>query len=354
MQFGIFMPNGSNGYILSEGSPTYVPTFAHNLEIAQEAEKYDFDFLISMIKFKGFGGKTGYWDACLESFTLTAGLAAATKKIRFFASSGIPSLHPALAARMISTLDDLSGGRVGLNIVTGWNKPEYDQMNLWPSEDYHSNRYSYAAEYVDIVRGLWANGSYSQQSEHFKLEDCTCYPMPKNEIPICCAGQSPKGIEFTAQYGDFNFVFAPSNRLKGMTDRANEAAKKFNRKIGTLACFTLIAAPTDEEAWAKTQEIVDKADHDAITNMVASAKQDTNTGGTSDNLKDALKQSAAEGNMAFMSIPVISGSYETCAKAIDDIAEESGITGILWTFPDFVQDIKEFGDHIKPLLKCVK
>ncbi|MFB4390419.1 MULTISPECIES: LLM class flavin-dependent oxidoreductase [unclassified Pseudomonas] len=353
MEFGIFLPNGSNGYILSEGSPVYEPTFEHNLQITQEAERIGFDYVLSMIKFRGFGGKTGYWDHCLESFTLTAGLAAATSKIRLFASSGIPSLHPALAARMISTLDDISGGRVGLNIVTGWNRPEYDQMGLWPSDNYHSERYDYAAEYVEIVRSLWKNKRTTKVSEHFQLEDCSCLPMPKSDIKICCAGQSPKGVEFTAQHGDYCFVMAPPSRLKGLTQAAAEASAKFDRKVGTLACFTLIAAETDEEAHALTQKIIDQADQGAIANMVGSAQMDTNKGGTSDNLRDALKQSAADGNMAYMSIPVISGSYETVARTIDEIAEESGITGIMWTFPDFIQGIRDFGEHIQPKLKCV-
>jgi len=51
MQFGIFLPNGSNGYILSKASPTYIPTYAHLLEITKESERFGLDFVISMIKF---------------------------------------------------------------------------------------------------------------------------------------------------------------------------------------------------------------------------------------------------------------------------------------------------------------
>lgn len=136
-----------------------------------------------------------------------------------------------------------------------------------------------------------------------------------------------------------------------MTEAANEAAAKHGRTIGTLACFTLIAAPTDEEAAEKVKKIIEQADHPAIANMIASASQDTNKDETSDNMKDALEQPAEEGNMAFMGIPVISGSYDTCTRLIDEIATETGVTGILWTFPDFVSGIAEFGEHIKPLLK---
>jgi pyrimidine oxygenase len=351
MQFGIFLPNGSNGYILSEGSPVYKPTFAHNVAIAQEAERYGLDFLISMIKFRGFGGSTGYWDECLESFTLSAALAASTKKIRMFASAGIPSIHPALTARMVATLDDISGGRAGLNIVTGWNRPEYDQMGLWPSETYHAERYDYASEYVHIIRSLWKDGRLDYKSDHFNLTDCSCYPKPKHNIQVVCAGQSPRGIKFTAEHGDYNFVFAPANRLKSMTAEMQQEAAKHGRKVGTLACFTLIAAESDEEALALTQSIIDRADVGAISNMINSANMDSNRGGSSDNLKDALNQTAFDGNMAYMSIPVIAGSYETVAREIDEIAEATGIAGMLWTFPDFVNGVRDFGEKVMPLLR---
>lgn len=354
MQFGIFLPNGSNGYILSKGSPLYLPTYDHLLEITKESERFGLDFVISMIKFRGFGGPTGFWDACLESFTLSAALAANTDRIRIFASAGIPSLHPALTARMVSTLDSVSRGRCGLNIVTGWNRPEYDQMGLWPSDTYHSDRYDYAAEYFEIVKDLWEQGRVTRKTSNFDLQDCTCYPTPQHRIQVVSAGQSPRGAEFTAKYADYNFVFAPKERLKGMTAALKAQAATHKRDVGTLACFTLIAAETDAEAERLTQRIIDEADLTAIENMVSSAKLDTNKGGSSDNLKAALLQSAADGNMAYMSIPVICGSYETCAEKIDAIAAESGISGMLWSFPDFVQGVRDFGSKIMPRLACVK
>ena len=70
VKFGVFLPNGSNGYIPSAASPVYEPTYQHNLEISVAAERHGLDFVLSMMKFRGFGGETGYWDSCLESFTL--------------------------------------------------------------------------------------------------------------------------------------------------------------------------------------------------------------------------------------------------------------------------------------------
>jgi pyrimidine oxygenase len=113
-----------------------MPTFDLNKEIVQKAEKYGFDFALSMIKVRGYGGVTKYWDYNLESFTLMAGLAAVTKKIKLFASTPILLLPPAIVARMGVTIDSIAPGRFGINIVTGWQTAEYDQMGMWPGNDY--------------------------------------------------------------------------------------------------------------------------------------------------------------------------------------------------------------------------
>ena len=80
MDIGVFIPINNNGWLISETSPQYMPSFELNKQIVQKAEGYGFDFALSMIKLRGFGGKTEFWDHDLESFTLMAGLAAVTEQ----------------------------------------------------------------------------------------------------------------------------------------------------------------------------------------------------------------------------------------------------------------------------------
>jgi alkanesulfonate monooxygenase SsuD/methylene tetrahydromethanopterin reductase-like flavin-dependent oxidoreductase (luciferase family) len=75
----------------------------------QKAEKYGFEFALSMIKLRGLGGKSEFWDYNLESFTLMAGLAAVTSKIKLFATTAVLTLPPAMVVRMASTIDSISG-----------------------------------------------------------------------------------------------------------------------------------------------------------------------------------------------------------------------------------------------------
>ena len=111
MQVGVFVPINNNGWLISENSPQYMPSFDLNKAIALKAEEHGLDFLLSMIKLRGFGGKTEFWDYGLESFTLMAGLAAVTERIKIFATCPTLLIPPAYAARMCNTIDSISHGR---------------------------------------------------------------------------------------------------------------------------------------------------------------------------------------------------------------------------------------------------
>ena len=105
MQLGVFIPIGNNGWLISTTSPQYKPSFDLNNEVVQKAERFGFDFALSMIKLHGFGGPSQFWDYNLESFTLMAGLAAVTNCIQLFATCAVLTMPPPIAARMAVTIE---------------------------------------------------------------------------------------------------------------------------------------------------------------------------------------------------------------------------------------------------------
>src|SRR5262249_19659520 len=119
MDLGIFIPIANNGWMMSVTPPQSSPSFQLNRPIAATAKAYGFNFLLSMVKLRGFGGRTEFWDHNLESFTLMAGLAAVTERIQLFASVATPTLPPALVARLAATIHAISRGRVFITIVSG-------------------------------------------------------------------------------------------------------------------------------------------------------------------------------------------------------------------------------------------
>jgi len=111
-------------------------------------------------------------------------------------STAVLTLPPAMVARMASTIDSISGGRFGINIVSGWAKAEYDQMGLWPGDDYFGYRYAYSTEYVQIMKELWAKGPPISRASISRCRIAHMKPMPEHKIEIVAAGQSPTGMAF--------------------------------------------------------------------------------------------------------------------------------------------------------------
>jgi pyrimidine oxygenase len=351
MQLGVFLPNANNGFLVSEAAPQYMPTYALNKAITQLAERLGLDFAISMVKYRGYGGSTEFWDYYTETLTLTAALAEATSRIQLVASIGILSVNPAVAARMINTIDDISGGRVGVNIVTGGWKPEYTQMGVWPGDNYYTERYDYARDYVTILKELWATGRATFKGRGWNLEDCQVLPKPSRMIPLVNAGQSPKGVEFTAEHCDYLFVFAPLERLTAQVKLLREYSAKYGRKTGTYALFTVIMGETDEAAKARAKELVDHVDQGAINRMVEIQMADAANQGSGKFFREGIVNPPEQGNPVFMGFPVIAGSHETVAREFDRIAEESQIDGVLLVFLDYLKDMQDFADRVMPLMK---
>jgi pyrimidine oxygenase len=350
MDIGVFIPIGNNGWLISTTSPQYMPTFELNKEIVQKAEAYGLDFALSMIKLRGFGGKSEFWDHNLESFTLMAGLAAVTERIKLYASVAVLTIPPAIVARMASTIDSIAPGRFGVNIVSGWQKAEYDQMGLWPGDDYFARRYDYSTEYVKVLRELWETGRSDFKGEFFTMNDCRLSPRPGAPMKVVCAGQSPRGMQFAAEFGDYNFIAATGENnptsFAPLNAQLTAAAAKAGRDVGAYVLLMVIADETDEAARAKWRHYVEGTDHEALAWL----------GGQAGNDKNLAKQSTAElmsraESGVNMNIGRLVGSYENVARMLDEVAAVPGTKGIMLTFDDFLIGLEQFGRRIQPLMR---
>ncbi len=353
MEIGIFLPIAKGGFIISKNVPETWPTWELNRDVTLKCESLGFDFALSMVKFRGFGGEVEYWDYALDSFTLTASLAPITSRIKLIPSVTNLSLHPAVAARMAATIEAVCPGRFGLNIVSGWYKDEFKQMGLWPGDEHFESRYDYATEYVAVLKDLWEEGKSNFKGNYFKLDDAEIKPMPTTPIPLVCAGQSHRGIRFTAECGNRNFVIAGGNTedieadigtFKSITNELQSIAKKLNRDVGTIALFNVIAAETDKEAEKRFDHIVAGADELAIANLGGSAELDKSEG-----MSESLKR-----KKMFMGLPTLVGGYDTVASYLDRIHDEAEVDACMFAFPDFEHDIDSFGDRVLPNLESRK
>ena len=349
MDMGVFIPIGNNGWLISKSAPQYMPTFELNKTVVQKAEAHGLEFAPATLKVRVFGGETEFWDHNLESFTLMAGLAAVTERIKLIASTAILTLPPAMVARMASTISDIAPGRVGVNIVTGWAKTEYDQQGLWPGDEYFGYRYKYGTEYVQVMKELWENGSSDFDGEHFKMTDCKLSPAPKGKVEIVAAGQSPTGMKFAADHADYNFILGAGVNTPTACEPACsalvEAVKESGRDVGAYVLFMVIADETDEAAMAKWQSYKDGVDADALAWMADQGSKDTAADASSTAKTINLPDGALNFNMG-----TLVGSYESVAKMLDEVATIEGVKGIMMVFDDFIEGIDAFGEKIQPLM----
>ena len=351
MDIGVFIPINNNGWIISATSPQYMPSFELNKRVVLKAEAYGMDFALSMIKLHGFGGKTEFWDHGLESFTLMAGLASVTNRIRLYASTAVLTIPPAIVARMASTIADISGGRFGVNIVSGWHKIEYSQMGLWPGDQHFGNRYDFSTEYVTVMKELWETGSSNFKGQYFQMEDCKLSPRPATPVKLVAAGQSDRGMEFAAQYCDFNFCFGEgvNTPTKGaaVPARMLAHAQKAGRDAGSYMLYMVIADETDAAAMAKWDKYNAGADQDALGHLLGKAAEDTAPSETS--MATTIQRSASPINF---SMGTLVGSYARVAAMLDEVATMPGVKGIMLTFDDFIIGMDDFGTRIQPLMRC--
>jgi pyrimidine oxygenase len=134
------MPVGSNGFLMTKHAPRYHPSFELHKQIAIRADRIGLDYIFSMGKWMGFGGATDFWRETIEPISFASGLAEVTSRIKIFATINPLLFHPAVAAKMIATIDNASRGRFGINIVTGNTLEELEQMGVVP-EGYGDYRY---------------------------------------------------------------------------------------------------------------------------------------------------------------------------------------------------------------------
>ena len=344
IETGVFLPVGNNGYLISTAAPQYRPTWALQRELAQSAEALGYDFVFSMSKWRGFGGATRFWDFTLESLSVMTALAAVTSRLRLIATMSPPLLHPVVAAKMAATADEISGGRFGINIVTGSSLAEYDQMGVLPA-GYDGYRYAYASEWLAVMKRLWTEPTVDFDGRFFHLRDCVADPKPIQIRPfLVCAGVSEEGFRFTAQEADWSFLTAATPAdTRALSDRMKKIAAEHGRAVRTATPMLLIVGDSDRAAADEHAAYVAGLDLGAIDRLYESM------GGSSrPSAKRRIERTIASASFGGQ---VIAGSPATVAGHIHRLVEGDGIDNILLMFPDYRAGIETFARKVAPLLR---
>jgi pyrimidine oxygenase len=340
MDLGIFLPVA----IMSSSAPADPPTFELNKWIAQEAEKRGFHFLLAQSVWRGHGGKTDFWNTSLEGFTLMSSLGAVTSRIGLVASCQPLLYPPAVAAKMVATADEISGGRFGINVVAGGNLSEAEQMGLLP-ERWGDIRYDYADEWTTALKSLWSQEHTTTTGAYIRLDDCVSGPKPvqKPYPPIIAAGASAKGASFTAKHASHAFIAGHGpGGLAAVNARYKAAAAANGRTLKTYTTLYCHIEDTAEEASAYYDRLLDNPDLAAIADLMGQYSR----AGSGESLKKPAEYEPVD-HMFFGAF--LSSTADGIAGALRAL-QESGIDGVLLHFSEWRDDLVRFSDEVLPLV----
>src|SRR6202051_3088294 len=146
LKLGTFCSNLSGGATMSSIDGILQAKWDSALALARMADEMEFEAIVPVGRWKGFGGTTNFNGEGFECFTFAAAMSALTKYSGVFATSHVPTMHPVMAAKQAATIDHIGGGRFTLNVVTGWYRPEIEMFGAPPLVP--GTRYGMAAERV--------------------------------------------------------------------------------------------------------------------------------------------------------------------------------------------------------------
>lgn len=332
----------------------------------------------------------------MDPVTLLGAIAGATSHLGLAATVSTGPHHPYSVVRQLSTLDYMSGGRVGWNIVTGHLRGEHRAYGL--KELPHDERYDRAEEYMEICYALWdsvgegaviadkASGIFADPSKVKRIEHAGQYfncntvapalPSPQGRPVLFQAGSSGRGQAFAMKHADVVFAIQPNipGMVKFMKD-FNETAATLGRTPAPGVTFGIqpVIAGTEEEAKKKLNDIVERIPLEGAIARLSGTMGVDFSGMELDQPLVEMQTQGSQGLMkAFSNIvgdkpltlrdvaikwglavgmPQLVGSPEQVADQIETIWRETGCHGFNVTPNIMPVSIDDFVNEVVPILQ---
>ncbi|MEH7877227.1 FMNH2-dependent alkanesulfonate monooxygenase [Rhizobium laguerreae] len=248
-----FIPTSGDGTYLGSSELNRAPEIGYLTQIAQAVDR---------LGYSGVLLPTGV--ACEESFVTAAALAAKTEKLQFLVAIRPGTASPAYYARLATTLDRISNGRLLLNIVVGGSPAELagDGIHLE-----HDERYAHAEEFFTVFEELLEKGTASFDGKYIKATDARLgFPSVQNpRPPLYFGGSSDAGIDFSVGRVDKYLTWGePPAQVAEKITKVRKAAGERGREVSFGIRLHFIVRETDEEAWEAAERLIRHLDDDTI------------------------------------------------------------------------------------------
>jgi alkanesulfonate monooxygenase len=280
----------------------------------------------------------------LEAWTTSAALAGLTKNIEIITAIKPALYHPVVLAKQALQIEEISGGRFGINVVNAWFKPEIARAGLPFLE--HDERYVYGREWLTVVNSLISGQRTTFHGKYFDVDDYQLKPASRHRSrpAIYVGGESDPARKLASDFADVWFINGqPEDNVRRLaTDVAHRPRNGSPVRFG-LAAF-VIGRETDGEAAeelayafelagrdvAETESVISNADPKAqMFKTFAEHPHVGTNGGTAAGLV---------------------GSYDTVAERILRFGS-LGIELFMLQFQPFEPEMRRFADEIIPRVR---
>ena len=351
LKLGVFGFNGQapSHTMLDE---LHVPTWPRILDVGALADTAGFEALVPFARWKHGKTRDAVDPATLDvydPFIWAAGLGQATRHPAVMATAHMSLIHPIIAAKQAATVDQISGGRFALNVVAGWNAPEFEMFG--GDLKTHGDRYAQAAEWMEVITRLWREtDDFDFNGSFYSIKKGESFPKPLQTPapPIMSAGGSEQGRSFAARYADMCFTLLRSNQpeaAKADADAYRELARRdFGRHIQVWTVAYVIQRDTQAEAEAYQRHVLANADHRANDAMMAMLGAQSKM--MSPEAFLAFKNRYIAGAGGFPLVGTAEYIVEQCGRL-----SAAGIDGLLLCWIDYVDGLHRWNRSVMPMLE---
>ena len=346
-KLGLFGANCSSGRAINKLPERWLADWASCSKMARIADEGGIDFILPIGRWKGYGGPTNFQGSTYETVTWASGLLAQTKRVTVFGTVHAPMFNPLVAAKQMVTADHIGEGRFALNIVVGWNEPEFDMFGERQRE--HGDRYAYAEEWISAIKQMWGQHEpFNFDREYLHMKNVVSEPKPfGTDHPfIMNAASSEVGRTFAMRHchGFFtSFREFDVGRATGIVSSIKDEARAVGREIDVYTQGHIVCRPTRAEAEEYFRYFTTEgADFDAIDTILG--------------LKGVTRENTPDYDARRKAIPLMNIGYPIIGSP-DDVAEKlarihgAGISGIAFSLVNYAEELPLLVQEVLPRLE---
>lgn len=344
-RLGLFGANADGGLAVTTVPERWAARWADIQAVTRMADDLGLDFFLPIARWKGFGGQTNARHHSFETLTLAAALATSTSQITVFATVHAPFVHPVFAAKAMATIDHVSGGRAGLNIVCGWNGPEFEMFGIPQSRE----PYDQGAEWYDVfARVLAGDEAFDTHGPHYTLRKVEGRPLSLQRprpITMSAAFSSP-GRDFAARTSDFIFTtfVEVTDGAATIADMKARAAA-YGRDVGVFTACHVVCRSSQTEAEDYYERFaVREADHAAVDRHMAMKKEMSGSHDPEVYARHRKRFAAGAGTYPLVGTP------QHIAQTLVSL-HQAGFSGVALSFVDYLGELPFFAAQVLPLLE---